>query len=98
MYTCATHDFLFQHKKKIVIDKKSSRLKQNQSFIIFLLTKMFEEIFDVKRGRNMLDMILSPISDDDLIKDYERWKFEGKEKYLQVLINSRVFVIQLDLQ
>lgn len=79
MYTCATHDFLFQYNEKVVIDKKKFSFKTNQIFIIFLLTKMFEEIFDVKRGRNMLDMILSPISDDDLIKDYERWKFEGRK-------------------
>lgn len=33
---------------------------------------MFEEIFEVKRGRNMLNMILTPIGDDDLLKDFER--------------------------
>jgi hypothetical protein len=36
---------------------------------------MFEEIFDVKRGRNLLDMFLSPVDDDEgLLKDIERWK------------------------
>lgn len=36
--------------------------------------KMFEEIFDVKRGRNLLDMFLSPSDDDGLLKDIDRWK------------------------
>lgn len=35
---------------------------------------MFEEIFDVKRSRNLLDMLLSPTDDDGLMKDIERWK------------------------
>lgn len=35
---------------------------------------MFEEIFDVKRGRNLLDMFLSPTDDEGLLKDIERWK------------------------
>jgi hypothetical protein len=33
---------------------------------------MFEEIFDVKRGRNLLDMFLSPVEDDGMLKDFER--------------------------
>lgn len=35
---------------------------------------MFEEIFDVKRGRNLLDMFLSPTDEDGLLKDVDRWK------------------------
>lgn len=35
---------------------------------------MFEEIFDVKRSRNLIDMFLSPTDDDGLMKDIERWK------------------------
>lgn len=35
---------------------------------------MFEEIFDVKRGRNLLEMFLSPTDDDKLLKDIERLK------------------------
>lgn len=35
---------------------------------------MFEEIFDVKRGRNLLEMFLSPTDDDGLLKDIERCK------------------------
>lgn len=33
---------------------------------------MFEEIFDVKRGRNLLDMFLSPTEDEGLLKDIDR--------------------------
>lgn len=35
---------------------------------------MFEEIFDVKRGRNLLDMFLSPTDEDGMLKDIERLK------------------------
>lgn len=35
---------------------------------------MFEDIFDVKRGRNLLDMFLSPTEDDGLQKDIDRLK------------------------
>lgn len=35
---------------------------------------MFEEIFDVKRSRNLIDMFLSPTDEDGLLKDIERWK------------------------
>jgi hypothetical protein len=34
---------------------------------------MFEDIFDVKRGRNLLDMLLSPSDNDKLMKDIERF-------------------------
>lgn len=45
---------------------------------------MFEEIFDVKRGRNFLDMFLSPTDDDGLLKDIERW----------TTLNNFVFVVK----
>lgn len=45
---------------------------------------MFEEIFDVKRGRNLLDMFLSPTDDEGLLKDIERWK------------TSKIFVLILE--
>lgn len=35
---------------------------------------MFEEIFDVKRGRNLLDVFISPADDEGLLKDIERSK------------------------
>lgn len=47
---------------------------------------MFEEIFDVKRGRNLLDMFLTPTDDDGLLKDIERWKI-GKSFFFVVKIN-----------
>lgn len=35
---------------------------------------MFEEIFEVKRGRNLLEVFLSSADDEGLLKDIERWK------------------------
>lgn len=38
---------------------------------------MFEEIFDLKRGRNLLDVFLSPTDDEGLLKDFERSKLSN---------------------
>lgn len=51
----------------------------------------------MKRGRNMLEMILSPISDDDLIKDFERLKFEVKKNIYKFSSFYVFFVILLRL-
>lgn len=35
---------------------------------------MFEDIFEVNRGRSFLDSFLSPADDKGLLRDIERWK------------------------
>lgn len=33
---------------------------------------MFEDIFELKRNRNLLDVFISPADEDELLKDIER--------------------------
>jgi hypothetical protein len=47
---------------------------------------MFEDIFDVKRGRNLLDMFLSPTEDDGIQKDIARL-IEKKINFVNFQLN-----------
>lgn len=51
---------------------------------------MFEEIFDAKRGRNLLEMFLSPT---DELKDGERWK---SGEFGKIPENFNFFILFLD--
>jgi hypothetical protein len=64
-----------EKEKKLHIKRKKVLLN------LVDLEKMFEEIFDVKRGRNLLDMFLSPIEDDGMLKDFDRWDYFARKLF-----------------